>query len=233
VDGTRYTFDVSGLYNGVFAMRDRQTGSLWTHYGGTVLSGPLVDASGQTIRLDIIPLVHTAWGAWRALHPGTLVLDWDPSVADRYHLNLEPGDAYLGDDFQRTVLHWDDRLPSNELVLGVNIGGHSRAYVLSDLGPGSVAINDLLAGIPVVVFGHRDTHSALAFLATVDGRILDFEAEGGQITDSAGSTWSLTGQAIAGPLVGTQLSFAPSLVTEWYGWAAYHPDTDIHGRDGQ
>ena len=40
-------------------MRDCQTGSLWTHFDGSVLQGPL---AGTGVALDLQPLVHTTWG---------------------------------------------------------------------------------------------------------------------------------------------------------------------------
>ena len=47
---------------------------------------------------------------------------------------------------------------------------------------------------------------------------------------NAGVSEEITGRAIAGPDAGAQLQFVTSFVTEWYGWAAYYPDSDIFGR---
>ena len=44
-----------------------------------------------------------------------------------------------------------------------------------------------------------------------------------------GTRWDASGAAVSGPLAGTTLEFITSFVTEWYGWAAYHPDTTIYG----
>ena len=63
VNGVRYTFDVYGLYNGLFVMADRQTGSVWTHYDGSILTGPLAE---QGIALELQPIVHTTWSNWLA-----------------------------------------------------------------------------------------------------------------------------------------------------------------------
>jgi hypothetical protein len=35
------------------------------------------------------------------------------------------------------------------------------------------------------------------------------------------------GEAISGPLSGTQLAYLESAVGEWYAFAAHHPDTEI------
>ena len=58
IDGVRHTFEAAGLYNGLFVMSDRATGSVWTHYDGTVLQGPL---AGQGIAMTIKPMAHTTW----------------------------------------------------------------------------------------------------------------------------------------------------------------------------
>ena len=45
---------------------------------------------------------------------------------------------------------------------------------------------------------------------------------------ATGSTWDLQGLAVAGELKGTRLEYVPSFITEWYGWAAFHPETAIY-----
>ena len=53
---------------------------------------------------------------------------------------------------------------------------------------------------------------------------------GGAIRDlPTGSLWSSDGLAVEGDLAGVQLAFVTSFFTEWYGWAAFHPDTLIYG----
>ena len=69
VGGEDLTFELFGLYNGVFAMKDQQTESVWSHLEGRALRGPLAGA-----RMELLPLVHATWDEWRRLHPDTLVL---------------------------------------------------------------------------------------------------------------------------------------------------------------
>ena len=195
-------------------------------YDGSILTGPLANSE---VQLEIVPLVHTTWAEWTALHSQTTVLDRYAEFADRYR-EVDPGRGGLGPNFQRTILNWDDRLAENELVLGANVGAEFRAYVLADFGNGLEVVNDSLSGIPVVVLIDSQSDYALAFQAVVDGQQLDFVSDGEQITDvSTGSVWGLDGKAISGPLTGMQLEFVTSFVTEWYGWAAYHPETSIYG----
>jgi hypothetical protein len=227
VEGVHYTFDVAGLYNGVFVMRDRQTGSIWTHYDGAVLQGPL---AGTDLNLTFLPLIHTTWAEWLRNYPDSFVLDWYPEFAARYRDFMRPGQAGLGPNFVRTVLNWDDRLAENEMVLGVALGSETRAYVLDDFPLELSVIADRLGNHPVVGFIDPRAGFGLAYSPIVDGEVLKFRVEDESVTDSSGTTWDLRGRAVAGPLKDSQLVFVTSFVTEWYGWAAYHPETTIFGR---
>jgi hypothetical protein len=206
-------------------MDDRQTGSVWTHFDGSVLSGPL---SITGLRLEIQPILHITWDEWLSLHPDTVVLDWYPEFAQRYR-EIDPGRGGLSRQFQQTLLNEDNRLPENEMVLGVNVGDEFRAYVLADYS-GLTVINDVLAGIPVVVFLDPSSDYALAFAATLNDHTLNFTTDGFTITDDLGNTWDLSGLAGSGPMAGTHLTYVTSFVTEWYGWVAYHPQTSIFGQ---
>ncbi len=225
-NGTRYTFDVSGLYNGVFVMRDRQTGSLWTHFDGSVLQGPL---AGTDTKLELQPIVHTTWSEWLDLHPDTTVPEWDTPYTDKYR-DVRPGGGSVGPQFQRSLLLTDDRLADGELVLGAGVGTDFRAYVLDDFSAGLTVVEDELGGFPIVVFVDSGDDFGLAFSAAVDGETRSFSLVDGAIVDDGGTTWDITGTAVSGPDAGAQLQFVTSFVTEWYGWVAYYPDTTIYGR---
>ncbi len=121
-------------------------------------------------------------------------------------------------------------LPEGEAVLGVNVGGEFRVYVLADFGPGHVVLNDILGEIPIVVFIEQESKYAMAFQAEVNGRKLTFSSDGETIVDDSGSTWSLSGEAIDGLLAGEHLAYVISFVTEWQEWVTYHPETTIYGR---
>jgi hypothetical protein len=53
-------------------------------------------------------------------------------------------------------------------------------------------------------------------------------SEGGEVYDEqTRSVWNEMGEAVSGPLAGTQLAYVNSGIEEWYAFAAYHPNTEI------
>jgi hypothetical protein len=51
--------------------------------------------------------------------------------------------------------------------------------------------------------------------------------------EETGSVWDLTGLAIDGPLVGTQLQQLPAYSAYWFAWSSFWPNTDVWGeQDG-
>lgn len=203
-------------------MKDRQSGSVWTHFDGQILTGSLAD---QGLQLEIQPMLQMTWSEWLAVHPDTQVLDWYSEFKQRYR-EVDPGRGGIGPQFQKTILNWDDRLEENELILGANIQDVYRAYVLDEFGSDLAVVQDQLGGSTIVVFIQADQNYAMAFHAESD----NFSVEGSTIADSEGNVWDLAGKAIAGPKEGQSMQFVTSFVTEWYGWAAYHPETSIYGR---
>lgn len=216
---------MAGLYNGLFAMADRETGSVWSHFEGAALFGSIAGA-----RLELVPLVQMRWADWSAAHPDGLVLDPDTGFEDRYRDRSTIGRPGLGPAFQQTLLHWDDRLAENELVLGVIHGGEARAYPLATLAATGPVVADELGGEPIVVLSDAGSGRAMAFSRAISGATLWFESVDGQSLDDQGGVWSIDGVCQAGWCAGRRLAFVTSFVTEWYGWAAYHPDTEIYVR---
>ena len=101
-----------------------------------------------------------------------------------------------------------------------------------------------MAGTDLVVFFKPGTRSALGgpligeadeigatgvFEAVVDGRKLTFRPEGDTFVDNeTGTTWSILGQAIDGPMAGIQLTPIVHGNHFWFSWGAFQPDTQIY-----
>lgn len=222
VDGQRLTFDTTGLLDGVFRMRDRETGTIWTHLDGKAIAGPL---EGQ--RLSMVPIPQTTWGQWKSDYADTLVLDPDTQYQDRY---VRP--VQIGVFNPNEAIYGDDRLPSNTLVVGVEIEGVYKGYPIAQLEEAGNVINDTVAGQPIVVFYDSDARTGVAYLRQIDGEVLEFDnvsEEGFEIEDQAtGSSWDVHGRTVDGAYGEARLEFVPSFISEWYGWSAYHPESQLY-----
>ena len=125
----------------------------------------------------------------------------------------------------------DERLQAEELVLGVMVADSYVAYQLSALKETDGVVNDRIGEVPIVVFYDAKTNSAIAFSRLVDGQEAQFEVVSDdpfRARDSVSdTTWDITGRGVTGPKEGSTLDFVTSFVSEWYGWAAYHPTTIV------
>jgi hypothetical protein len=121
-------FGVSGLlYNSDVLLYDRATESLWSQIISTAISGPL---KGR--KLQALPLTHTRWADWRARHPDTRVLSTDTGFQRDY--GRDPYAEYGSvAQLMFDVQHRDDRFPTKEWVLGIELDGRAKAYPFSVL----------------------------------------------------------------------------------------------------
>jgi len=210
-----------GLDRDVFLMRDRQTGTIWSHLTGTASEGALAGS-----RLAPVPLPLMTWREWKRLHPSTMVLSPETQFSGYYRL------VRLGAFNTQEATFGDSRLPSNALVVGVEVGGAFMGYPLETLRRASGVVNSTLAGEPIVVLFSPSAQTGLAFSRRVDGSTLEFYnavTDGFELRDRAtGTLWSVEGRALDGSLAGSSLAFVPSFITEWYGWSAYHPATGLY-----
>jgi hypothetical protein len=214
----------AGTYNGTMLLEDGSTGSLWSPFTGVALAGTMRGAV-----LERLPLSQCQWSDWLAMHPTTRVLFAEQSLREGDETGV-PCSACIPRQLRMTlVTPLDERLPHNTLVLGVEHGGRARAYPLAALARIGPVLNDSLGGAEIVLRCRPGTLQALAFHRRVGDRILVFgysEARG-VYDEQTGSVWNEMGEAISGPLAGTQLVYFESGVGEWYEFAAYHPDAEI------
>ena len=129
---------------------------------------------------------------------------------------------------------------SSDRVIGVSIGGETRAYPITLLN-GHEILLDELGGVPIAVTYSPLGDSVAVYDRRVDGTTLDFGISG--LLRNANllmydarerpSLWSqYEGRAIAGPMAGRELVRIPgTCVTTWADWLATHPDTTVTLRD--
>jgi len=228
VDGRRLSFAELGIYNGVFVMRDDQTGSLWSHYTGEAFEGPL---KGQV--LPWIQLERTTFERLKSEHANATMPERSsmrmrstPPMSGREAMGNQ-----LPSDFIGTLPDEMGSLPYHTHGLGVAVADAHRFYALDRLSDHAV-INDTIGRLPVVVFLHDGSATAAAYSSCLDGRTLTFEAtlwEGHPAVRDreTGTVWSPQGQAVSGTLVGQALTPIRAIVTDWYGWKAYFNQTDV------
>lgn len=206
-------------------MTDRQTNSIWSHLDGEAFEGPM---TGQ--EMGFLPLIHTTWEEWLALHPETSVLSYETGFEAQYR-SVTIG--MLNGRFDRQLLSVDDRLRSEELILGVMEGDAFVAYPVAALEQTSGVINVDVDGVPIVVFYDAVANAGIAYSRNLDGEIADFERVSGTsflAADSiSGALWDFSGRNVSDEYADATLNFVTSYLSEWYGWSAYHPDTTIYG----
>ena len=241
IAGNITTFGTSGrLFASALVMYDRATESLWTHYNGEAVVGVLAGT-----RLNEFPSPLLSWGEFRQAHPTGLVLDWTQTGFQRDY-GRNPYTGY--DDPESTPFLFrgalDDRARALQRVVGVEIAEASTAFVLEAVsGGGGRATNTAVGDTAIAIFWKagqasalddgtisegRDVGSVAVFLPEVDDRALTFRFEDGAFVDAeTGTTWSITGEAVAGPLAGEQLVQVAHLDTFWFAWSTYQPGTDL------
>ncbi len=153
VEGEATTFGTSGLLmRSNKLMFDRATRTLWNQLTGEPVVGPLA-RSGAV--LEVLPGVVTTWGAWRARHPDTTVLDLDTG----HDRDYRPGAAY-GEYFASAATmfpaHGADAGGSGpsakDLLVAVRAGGAATAFPVERLRARGVW-NHRVGATPVVVVG--------------------------------------------------------------------------------
>ncbi|GAB5519109.1 MAG: DUF3179 domain-containing protein [Rhodothermales bacterium] len=234
VGETLLDFGVSGfLRNSDLVMFDRQTESLWQQLTGEALVGDYV---GST--LTPVPAQLISFEQFREAYPEAKVLSRRTGHTRNYGMN-----PYAGyDDIDKKPFlydgHNDDRLLPMEKVIAVSRNGIDLAYP-HRVTRERMVLHDRVGGEGIVVFHTSGAVSALdeqiinqskedgstgVFLTHLGERTLTFTASDDRITDEeTGSTWSITGRAMAGPLEGEQLTVIPHGNYFAFAWLAFKP----------
>ena len=238
VYGAILRFGVSGnLRNSDLIMWDNLTESWWQQLTGEGIVG---DFAG--VQLDFLPSQLISYDEFKGAFPAGQVLNRETGRAWSYGSNPYPGyDSVDGRPFLFDG-RLDKRLPATARVVAISIGGEDVAYPFELLRSARV-VNDTVGGEPVVVLWTPETVSALdgrsiedsravgsgvAFGRVLEGRELALEFVDGGFRDAqTGSTWSITGQAIAGELLGSRLPPVVHASPFWFAWAAFKPDTRV------
>lgn len=234
IDGEATTFGTSGmLYRSNKLMYDRKTESLWSQLTGEPVVGPL---AGRGLRLKFFASELTTWEEWVARHPDTTVLSNDTGVyqASFYLPESDPSAIYYEyfntPDTMFPVVSRDDTFEAKQIVLGVNIGGATKAYPVKAVQALRV-INDAVGGSAIVVLGSAMSEAARVYARGERAFALD-PAEGPELpqalVDNAGEKWTVEEGALVSE-GGERLERIPTQTAFWHGWFSFHPDTEVYG----
>ena len=201
---------------------------------GTVLAR---QGGGTRAVLHAIEVGGTTTFEWVEVEPGPGEFSWAYGFTP-YSEYDEPGSA----PWYETGAPLDERLDPKARVLGLERAGRAVAVPFAVLEERLVVPLEL-DGQPLVVFWQpgtsstldaaeiasgRDVGAAAAYVPSIDGRALTFEARDGAIVDrETGSTWSVLGAATAGPWAGARLTPVVARDALWFAWSAFYPATEL------
>ena len=241
INGQATTFGTSGmLYRSNKLMYDRTTNSIWNQFTGEPVIGPLARAG---IKLPFFPVNLTTWGEWLEEHPDTTVISNDTGIypPETYLPESDPQAIYnsyfTSPRTMFPVTDRNDRLETKAVVLGLGIGESFKAYPVAALQVERV-VNDTLGGTEVVVIGAASSQAARAYER--DGRRFSIsEAEAARdglprtLTDSEGGSWTVSEEFLTNQAAPSQqLRRLPTHMAFWFGWYAFHGDTEVYGQEG-
>ena len=229
--GRELHFYLAGINNQNFLMRDRETGSWWQQVTGRAIAGELAGSA-----LELMPNDELTFGWWKSEEPHGLLLapvqghgdkdydkKWEEEVA-KYPVPLTfPGQG----------------LKDRDVILGVTVGGQSRAFPLAKVRSAS-PIEDKIASVPVVLVTGPDGDSVRVFRSQWHGQDIELyrdtqndessneQSSGWRLLDSLGNTWNFAGCATSGPAVGQCLEKIHFLKDYWFDWKNYNPATTVY-----
>lgn len=216
-------FRFHGWRNGVMVMR-RLDGTLFDCLTGVAFDGP-----GKGERLTPIPTLETNWGPWLKSSPGTVAYQMVPKFQP------QPLPTAALSESRATRPAADPRLPGDDRVFGLTLGGATRAWPLRDLGDRPLAKAVTLGGSSATILWDPATKTAVAYAPETEGEApspATLRADGTDpdapfVDPESGSRWAITGRAVAGPRKGQSLRWLPGVMVKWYAWAASHPETTL------
>ena len=198
-----------------FIFYDKRYDSLWVQ-----ATGRCIDGKFKGEQLPTLPVTHTTWGEWRALHPQSLVLAKPSDMIAQYKL-----DSY--EQFYRRR--------GTKFGLAVFVDDQQKLYPIEQLRERRI-VQDTFAGQPVLVIFHAPSRTAVAFDPSSDGDRAVFELV--EVTDSdvlirdtnTGAIWSgLTGRALSGDDANRQ--FRQYRTTQFVvsNWPKHFPNSPVFG----
>jgi uncharacterized protein DUF3179 len=217
-------FTFHGWRNGVMVMRHKD-GTLYSTLTGIAFDGP-----GKGKRLKPVPHLATAWGYWFRAYPHAVTYQ----LFDKYQLAEIPRERTRGSSLESRGPVRPD-LPAEEPVLGLEVGGKTRAYRISDLAHSGGVVRDRIGGADVAILWYAPTGTAAAYAPRTEGEgsvPVTLEYDGSDPIApwkdrETSSWWGVEARACSGPLTGKTLEWLPAIQVKWFAWSAEYPETEL------
>jgi len=223
VDDRVHWFQEQGLYDGLFLMKDDESGTFWDHMTGEAVYGPL---TGQ--RLEVANIFQTSVAQAMDENPEARVALSDRILWEEERLTLGGLVSSMGNRlsrmFQSTVEAEDDRRPTMDLGMGLWEGETSRYYPYETVVEAGNAVSDTFAGRRVIVFLDPAAYSLSAFY--VDSGSFEWEGEILRLGDGSYVANGVLHGPEGDPL---DASRPLQIFTRWYGFSLTFPGTEIFG----
>jgi len=215
------------LYQSNKLMYGSGTRSLWHSLTGEPVTGELAFSD---LRFEKLPLTLTTWADWLEKNPETQVLDIDTGF-DRQYRNLNKGGSayyeyFNSPEWMFPTFQTNEALGLKDRVLALNFDDSPKAYSLESLQETPV-VNDTLGGQELVI-----TFNPLAEAArTYERAGHDFAPtqDPDVVLDEDGVEWRVEETGLVKSDDTETLARLPGHVSYWFGWVAFHPETDLFG----
>lgn len=223
IDGEVHMFAEHGLYDGLFLMKDEETGTFWDHMTGRAVYGPLV---GKT--LEIEGLRQTTVEQVLDTDPDAMVGLSERAMRRDDQLQVEGLLAGIGRRlngmFQSTVAEEDDRRPTMDLGIGIWSDAGARYYPHDVVRAEGRAIVDTFDGRQVLIY--LDPKTFILSAVFIEGGDPQWDDDVLRLSDGSYVEQSLLYDS-SGNRVRSDVPL--QVFTRWYGFSLTFPDTEVFG----
>jgi len=203
-------------------MFDRQTLTLWSNLTGEAVVGPL---SQSNVKLKILPMTLTTWGAWKKEHPESTVLKPDPELEKRWGFDYKPGAA----DRARAGVSFpiwlkNSAVPPKAEVYAIRLDDKPKAYSIDAVLKVPI-INDQIGKVPVVLISDPNSGSIRAYHRTT----FQFQSAPAphQLKDQTGRIWKVQDDSLTSDSE-KPLPRIPGHISLWFAWYGFFPQTELY-----
>jgi hypothetical protein len=226
IDGEPHHFSEHGLYDGLFLMRDEESGTFWDHMTGEAVYGELVGR-----RLPVSELRQTTVAQVFDEDRDAMVALSDQAL--RRDADLRPEGllasvrARLNGFFSNTIEAEDDRRPTMDLGLGLWEDEYAIYYPYETIVDGDRAVLGTFRGRGVLVYLDPTSRTLAAYYTGAEAYEWDDD-----VLRLSDGTYIESG-VLRGPDGERLRGRRPLQVfTRWYGFSLTFPDVPIYGAGG-